>query len=55
VFDILGREIVTLVNEAKASGKYEVEFDGSELPSGTYIYKLTTGDNISIKKMLLIK
>lgn len=55
VYDVLGREIVTLVNEAKPSGKYEVEFRASKLTSGTYIYKLTAGNNISIKKMLLIK
>ncbi|MFZ5949050.1 MAG: T9SS type A sorting domain-containing protein [Stygiobacter sp.] len=55
VFDILGREIVTLVNEAKPSGKHEVEFDASKLPSGTYIYQLTAGNNQIIRKMLLIK
>lgn len=55
VFDILGSEIVTLVNGAKPSGKYEVEFDASQLPSGTYIYKLTAGNYQTIRKMLLIK
>lgn len=55
VYDVLGREIVTLVNETKPSGKYELEFKASELPSGTYIYKLTAGNNISVKKMLLVK
>ncbi|MEW6653769.1 MAG: T9SS type A sorting domain-containing protein [Bacteroidota bacterium] len=55
VFDILGREIVTLVNEVKPSGKHEVEFDASELPSGTYVYKLTAGNYQTIRKMLLIK
>ncbi|MEG8948175.1 T9SS type A sorting domain-containing protein [Rosettibacter firmus] len=55
VYDILGREIVTLVNETKPSGKYAVEFDASKLPSGTYIYQLTAGNNQTIKKMLLLK
>jgi len=55
VYDILGREVVTLVNEAKPSGKYEVEFDASELPSGTYVYKLTAGNYQTIRKMLFIK
>lgn len=55
VFDILGREVTTLVNEIKSSGKHEVEFDASELPSGTYIYKLTAGNYQTIRKMLLIK
>lgn len=55
VYDILGREIVTLVNEVKPSGKYEVEFNASELPSGTYVYKLTAGNYQTIKKMLLLK
>jgi len=55
VYDMLGREIVTLVNEAKPSGKYEVEFNASELPSGTYVYKLTAGNYQTMRKMLLIK
>ncbi|MEG8947476.1 T9SS type A sorting domain-containing protein [Rosettibacter firmus] len=55
VFDILGKEIVTLVNETKPSGKHEVEFDASQFPSGTYIYKLTAGNYQTIKKMLLLK
>lgn len=55
VYDILGREIVTLVNEVKPSGKYEVEFNASELPSGTYVYKLTAGNYQTMRKMLLIK
>ncbi|MEW6654940.1 MAG: T9SS type A sorting domain-containing protein, partial [Bacteroidota bacterium] len=55
VFDILGREIVTLVNEVKPFGNHEVEFDASELPSGTYVYKLTAGNYQTVRKMLLIK
>ncbi len=55
VFDILGREVTTLINEVKQPGKYEVEFNASKLPSGTYVYKLTTGKYQTIRKMLLMK
>lgn len=55
VFDILGREIITLVNEVKSSGKYEAEFNASQLPSGTYFYSLMSGSHQTIKKMILIK
>jgi endoglucanase len=55
IFDILGNEVATLVNEEKPAGTYEVEFDGSTLPSGIYFCKLNTGEFISIKKLNLIK
>ena len=55
VFDILGREIVTLVNKEQAAGNYEVQFDGSELNSGVYFYVLQSGINKISKKMLLLK
>ena len=55
VFDILGNEIVTLVNEEKLSGNYEVTFNGSNLASGVYFYRLTTRDFSLTKKMILIK
>ena len=55
VFDILGREIATLVNEQKPSGVYVVNFDGSQLSSGVYFYKLQIGKMNEMKKMLLIK
>jgi photosystem II stability/assembly factor-like uncharacterized protein len=55
VFDILGKEITTLVDETQKPGIYEVQFDGSNLPSGVYFYNLTSiGMNIT-KKMLLSK
>jgi hypothetical protein len=44
VYDLLGREVATLVNEEKPAGEYEVEFDGSNLPSGIYFYQLRAGD-----------
>ena len=55
VYDILGREVATLVNEEKSSGNYEVKFDGSRLGSGVYFYTLRAGDFVQTKKMMLIK
>lgn len=55
VFDILGREITTLVNEVKQPGKHTVQFDANGLASGFYIYKLVSGDFVESKKMLLLK
>ncbi|MBZ0200145.1 MAG: T9SS type A sorting domain-containing protein, partial [Ignavibacteriaceae bacterium] len=55
VYDILGREVKTLVNEYKTNGSYEVLFDASRLASGMYIYKLTAGSFTSVKKMQLLK
>jgi hypothetical protein len=55
VYDVLGNEIVRLVNEEKPAGEYQVEFDGSNLPSGVYFYQLKTGSFIQTKKMILLK
>ncbi len=55
IFDMLGREILTLVNEFKNPGFYEVNFDGSKFSSGIYFYKITAGDFIDVKKMTLVK
>ena len=55
VYDLLGNEIATLVNESKPAGSYEVEFDASELTSGIYFYELQSGSFIETKKMILIK
>ncbi len=55
IFDILGREIETLVNEKLQPGTYEVKFDGSKLASGIYFYKLISKDFVETKKMLMIK
>ena len=55
VYDILGKEIVTLVNENKPAGNYEVNFDASSLASGIYFYKLQSGNYIETKKMILLK
>ena len=55
VYDILGNEIATLVNEDKSPGTYSIKFDGNGLPSGIYFYKLNTGNFSETKKMLLVK
>ena len=55
IIDVLGREITTLVNEQLKPGTYEVEWDGSNYPSGVYFYKLITQDYSETKKMVLIK
>ena len=55
VYDILGKEIETLVNEKLNAGTYEVTFSGSNLPSGVYFYQLRTGDFVNTKKLILLK
>lgn len=55
VFNILGRDIATLVNEVLTPGMYEVQWNSSNFPSGVYFYKLTAGDFSEAKRMLLIK
>jgi hypothetical protein len=55
IYDVLGKEVATLVNEQRSAGNYEVEFDASTLPSGMYIYKIQSGNFIDSKKMLLLK
>jgi hypothetical protein len=55
VYDILGSEIVTLVNEEKVAGKYEVNFNASNIASGVYIYKIQSGEYFNSKKMILLK
>lgn len=55
VYDLPGREIATLVDEFKPAGKYEVEFNGKDLSSGIYFYKLEAGNFIETKKMILLK
>ena len=55
VYDVLGNEIATLVNEQKPADSYEVEFDASGLPSGIYFYRLQAGSFVEAKKMVLMK
>ncbi len=55
IYNTLGEEIRTLVDEIKPAGSYEAEFNASELPSGVYIYRMQSGDYVSSKKMILLK
>jgi len=55
VFDVLGNEVATLVNEEKPAGSYVIEFNGSEITSGIYFYKLQAGNFVEIKKMIFLK
>ncbi|MCW9066408.1 MAG: T9SS type A sorting domain-containing protein [Ignavibacteriaceae bacterium] len=55
VFNLLGEKVASLVSEVQNAGKYEVNFDASKLTSGVYFYQLQTDNNISVKKMLLLK
>jgi hypothetical protein len=55
VYDVLGNEVATLVNEEKPSGSYEAEFDGTGLPSGVYFYTLKAADFSDTKKLMILK
>ena len=55
VYDILGKEIETLVNEEKPSGKYSVKFNGSNLPSGVYFYTIRINNFVQSRKMILLR
>ncbi len=55
VYDVLGNEVSTIINEYQPIGNYKVEFDASQLTSGVYFYKLTLGNKVITNKMLLLK
>jgi hypothetical protein len=55
VYDLIGNEITTLVNAEKPAGIYEVSFDGNNLPSGIYIYRLTAANYSAVRKIVLLK
>ena len=55
IYDVLGNEIATLINEDKPAGNYEVEWNASSLPRGIYFYRLQAGEFVKTKKMLLLK
>ena len=55
VYDILGREVATLVNGYQQANQYSVTFNASNLASGIYLYKLKAGDYVQTRKMLLLK
>jgi hypothetical protein len=53
VYDMLGREVTTLVNEVMSPGTYTARFDGNELASGTYLYRLNTGECVQTRQLML--
>jgi hypothetical protein len=55
IYDVLGKEVMTLVNDVKSAGSYELEFNASNLASGAYFYKISAGQFSDIKRMMLIK
>jgi hypothetical protein len=55
VYNLLGQEVATLVNEVQAAGSYTIRFDARNLPSGMYFARLKSGSFSSVKKMLLVK
>ncbi len=55
VFDVLGNDIETLVNDEKPAGTYELTWNAANLPSGVYFYRIKAGDFIQTKKMILLK
>ena len=55
VYDILGKEVATIVNEYRQAGKYETKFNASNIPSGIYFYRLKAGNFVQTKKMILLK
>ena len=55
VYDVLGNEVASLVNEEKPAGSYSVKFDASRLSSGVYFYKLNAGSFVQTKKMILMR
>jgi hypothetical protein len=55
IYDVLGNEVATLINEEKEAGIYEVEFSVTGITSGIYFYRLTAGTYTAAKKMLVIK
>ena len=55
IYDVLGNEVATLVNEFRSAGNYEINFNASNIPSGVYFYRLQSGSFTETKKMLMIK
>jgi hypothetical protein len=55
VYNVLGQEVATLVNEQLDAGKHHVTFNGLKLPSGIYMYRIRSGNNMATRKMVLVK
>jgi hypothetical protein len=55
VFDVLGREVATLVNRTMEPGEHRTEFDATELPSGVYLYRVKAGGFMETRKMIVVR
>jgi len=55
VFDLYGREIITLLNDYMSAGRHSVQFNGTNLSTGVYIYRMVTDNGILTRKMMLLK
>jgi hypothetical protein len=55
IYDILGKEVATLVNEHQRPGEYKVKWEASGMTSGVYLYQLKAGNFIQVKKLILMK
>ena len=55
IYDVLGKEVANLVNEVKVPGSYVINFNGNNLASGVYYYRIEAGSFVEVKKMILIK
>ncbi|MCW8803518.1 MAG: T9SS type A sorting domain-containing protein, partial [Ignavibacteriaceae bacterium] len=55
VYDMLGNEVATLVNETKTAGEYDIDFNAATIASGIYFYRLQAGDFVETKRMMLMK
>ena len=55
IYNILGKEVATLVNEKQIAGKYTKAFTANGLASSIYLYRITAGENVTVKKMNLVK
>lgn len=55
VYDVIGREVMTLVNEQQSAGTYETVFNATSFASGIYFYKIQSGNFVETKRMMLIK
>jgi hypothetical protein len=55
IYDILGRELKTLVNEKKTAGNYKLQFNAVDLASGAFFYRMTAGEFVAVKKLAMLK
>jgi hypothetical protein len=55
IYDVLGKEVMTLVNQKQEAGNYQVEFNAASLPSGMYVYRIKSGNFVETKRMMLLK